>query len=83
MNIANTEVPLNLVAKISGCNKMNRKITYFAIDSYHSLCLDKKDIISAQLHACERLLEYVVDAADKETIEKEIAELKIAFGVML
>ncbi|MFL6461889.1 MAG: hypothetical protein ACJ71J_13280 [Nitrososphaeraceae archaeon] len=42
------------------------------------LCIDKKDIISAELEACERLLKYTADKADEETIKKEIAELKMA-----
>jgi hypothetical protein len=45
--------------------------TYQFIDSYPSLCLDKKDLILAQLEACERLLEYAVDE-DKNTVESEI-----------
>jgi hypothetical protein len=32
-------------------------------------------VILAQLEACERLLEYVVD--DKETVKSEITELKM------
>ena len=37
------------------------KVTYSIIDSYHSLCLDKKDIISAEIEACQRLSKYTVD----------------------
>jgi len=55
---------------------------YQVTDSYHSLCIDKKDIISAELEACERLLKYTVNKIDRETIGKEIAELKIALDLM-
>jgi hypothetical protein len=33
-------------------------VTYAFVDSYHSLCLDKKDIILAEIEASERPLEY-------------------------
>jgi hypothetical protein len=46
------------------------------------LCIDKKDIISAELEACERLLKYTADKEDEETIKKEIAELKMALDLM-
>jgi len=31
-----------------------KKVTYSIVDSYHSLCLDKKDIIYAEIEACLR-----------------------------
>jgi len=57
MNISETEVPIRILAKTCGCDKKNEKrVTYQLIDSYHSLCLDKKDLLYAELEACERLL---------------------------
>jgi hypothetical protein len=44
--------------------------------------MDKKDIISAQLEACERLLKYNKDDIDKKTIEEELVELKMALDLM-
>ena len=83
MNITDSEVTLKVLAKTCGCKeKHSRKVTYSFIDSYHSLCIDKNDIISAELEACERLLKYTVDMADRETIEKEIAELKLALDLL-
>lgn len=82
MNIAYTEEPLKIVAKTCGCKEKVKKVTYSFIDSYHSLCIDKKDIISAELEACERLLKYTVDKSDRETIEKEIAQLKMTLDLM-
>jgi hypothetical protein len=49
--------------------------TYQFMDSYPSLCLDKKDLILAQLQACERLLEYVVNEENRNTVESEITEV--------
>ena len=82
MNIANTEEPLKVIANTCSCKEKNKKVTYSFIDDSHGLCIDKKDIISAELEACERLLKYTVDKADEETIKKEIDELKMALDLM-
>ena len=60
----------------------NMKVTYSFIDSYHSLCLDKKDIISAEIEACNRPSKYTRDELDKKVIEREIAELKMALDMI-
>ena len=44
MNMCKTESPVIILAKTCGCKEKNMKVTYTFIDSYHSLCLDKKDI---------------------------------------
>jgi hypothetical protein len=81
MNIANMEEPLKVIAKTCGCNE-KQKVTYSFIDDSHGLCIDKKDIISAELEACERLLKYAAEKADEQTIKKEITELKMALDLM-
>jgi hypothetical protein len=81
MNISETEASNKIVAKTCGFSEKKRKVTYEFIDSYHSLCLDKKDILSAELEACERLLKYAADG-DKKTIETETAELKTALDLL-
>ena len=43
---------------------------------------DKKDILSAEIEACERLLKYTVDETDRKAIEIEISELKMALDLM-
>ena len=95
MNIGESEEYMKLVAKTCGCNKdksnnstntagirYGRKVTYSFVDDYHSLCLDKKDILSAELEACERLLKQTKDEIDKKIIEAEIAELKMTLDLM-
>jgi hypothetical protein len=83
MNISETEAPIRVIAKTCGCRENNkRKVTYALVDSYHSLCLDKKDIIYAELEACEKLLKYTLEDDDKKTIESEIAELKMALDLL-
>lgn len=73
MNVTDTESP-TILAKTCGCKEKYLKVTYFFIDSCHSLCLDKKDLIYAEIDACNRLSRYSRDEMDKKIIEKEIAE---------
>jgi hypothetical protein len=83
MNISETEAPVRLVAKTYGCrDKKKSKVTYCIVDSYHSLCLDKKDIIYAEIEASDPLLKDVSHEEDKKTIELEIAELKMTLDLM-
>jgi hypothetical protein len=71
MNIAGTEVPFATVAKICGCKGNNsRKITYSFTDSYHSLCIYKRDIILSELEACEGLSKYAIDENDKDILQR-------------
>jgi hypothetical protein len=81
MNIVQTEETFPMIAKTCGCREKNKRtVTYQFIDSYHSLCLDKKDLMYAELEACERLLKYA--DADKKTVESEIIELKMALDLL-
>jgi hypothetical protein len=76
MNIAQTENPFVIEAKTCGC-KNKKNITYSFIESSHSLCIDRREIILAQIQACERLLKYVKEDMDVRLIKKEISELKL------
>ena len=82
MNIIYTETPLSIMAKTCGFSERNRRVTYAFFDSYHSLCLDKKDIIYSEIQACQRLLKYTKDKIDKRIIGTEIASLKMALDLM-
>jgi len=75
MNITATEISRVLIAKICGFKKSNKKIIYSFVDQYHSLCLDKRDILASQLEACENLLLATPGNEDKQIIENEITEL--------
>ena len=81
MNVTDTESP-TVLAKTCGCKEKYLKVTYFFIDSCHSLCLDKKDLIYAEIEACNRLSRYTRDEIDKKVIEKEIAELKLSLDLI-
>jgi hypothetical protein len=83
MNIGESEQQANIIAKTCGSKERGtKKITYSFIDAYHSLCIDKKDIISSELEACESLLKRTADVPDRQAIESEITELKMALDLM-
>lgn len=82
MNIDYTEVPYTVIAKMCSYGRSTRKVTYLFLDTYHSLCMDKKDILSSQLEACERLLKYATEEIDRQTIEKEISGLKTTLDLI-
>lgn len=64
MNMAQTDIQFEIEAKTCDC-KEKRNVIYSFVDPYHTLCLDKKEIILAQIQTCERLLKYAKDANDK------------------
>ena len=82
MNIAEIETPILFEAKACGCQNNKRTISYHFIESTHSLCIGKREIIVAQLQACERLLKYPNNSLDLTIIEKEISELKLILGLV-
>jgi hypothetical protein len=82
MNIVTEESDSPVVAKTCGCRTNKRKVTYAFVNEYHSLCLDKKDLISAEIEACEKLAKYVNDEYDKLAVEREIRELRMALDLM-
>jgi hypothetical protein len=82
MNISESENSVKVTAKTCSSKEKGIKIIYSFIDAYHSLCIDKRDIIISELTACENLLNQTAYQADKESIEAEIAELKMALDLM-
>ncbi len=81
MNIVKSDTQNIIEAKTSGCNK-KKSITYYFVESAHSLCLDKSEIILAQIQACERLLNYTKDNNEIISIEKEILGLNFALDLI-
>jgi hypothetical protein len=86
LNISQSESPYSIIAKTCGCYNKKRKVAYTLIDSYHSLCHDKKDLILGQIEACQRLVKYTIDygrdEVDRQTIENEIHELKMVLDLI-
>jgi hypothetical protein len=82
MNIANSEVEYDLIAKTCGCKDKKRKVTYSFVFSAHSLCKDKKDLILSQIEACERLSKYTKDETDLIILKNEITQLKLTLDLL-
>lgn len=80
MNIAYTLSDV-MTAKTCGCRDRRQVAYAFSVEP-HSLCLDKKDVLEAQIDACERLLKYTNDASEKSAVEKEISELRMALDLI-
>lgn len=81
MNIETEEGP-SIIAKTSGSNIQGKKISYSFTQPEHALSLDKKDILISEIEACERLLKYAGDELEKQAIEKELSELRMALDLM-
>ncbi|HEY7734324.1 MAG TPA: hypothetical protein VIB07_05980 [Nitrososphaera sp.] len=77
MNIITEEYDSPVMAKTCGCKSNRRKVTYSFLNESHSLCLDRKDLIMAQLEACNKLAKYATDEVDRKAVEKEIHDLKM------
>ena len=81
MNILEIEFPFKIEAKISKFNDKTNVI-YSIAEPYHNCCIDKKEIITEQIKACENLLRYTNNKSDILAIEKEISELKLALDIL-
>ena len=79
MNIL--EDPFKIDARTSKLNK-KMSIIYSVAEQYHSLCIDKKEIMRAQIKACERLSDSTLDKRETLAIQNEIAELKLALEIL-
>jgi hypothetical protein len=82
MNIAQSENESVVIAKTCGCKNAGRRVTYAFVDQAHALCLDKKDIIQAEIVACEKLSKYAIEESDRKAVEKEISELRMALDLL-
>ena len=80
MNISSQEPDL-VTAKTCGCKK-NEQITYAFSESSHGLCLSKKDIIEAEINACERLSKYSANESERRAVDRETAELRMALDLL-
>lgn len=83
MNIITDASCITVTAKTCRCNERGRmgRIIYQFVDKPHSLCADKKEILLAQLTACQRLLKYA-DQHDSALIRNEIEEINMALDLL-
>lgn len=83
-DINNNSTYANITAKTCILNHEDgkRKVVYAYSDYAHSLFVDKREMLLAQLISCKRLLKYTTDTADRKSIEREIAELNLVLDLM-
>jgi len=82
MNIIENEIPYLVEAKTCGCKERGKSVSYHFIESSHSLCLDKGELILSQIQACERLLKYSKDDDETVLLKDEINRLKLALDLI-
>lgn len=82
MNIIESEIPYLVEARTCGCNDRGRSVSYHFIESAHSLCLEKGELMLAQIQACERLLKYAKDEEEIKLLKEEISKLKLALDLV-
>ncbi len=80
--IMNIAVEEDAIIEARTCGDKNKRVAYKFMDGFHSLCLDKRDIILAEIRACEMLLRACHDKIDRNAVEKEMAELKMALDLL-
>jgi len=78
-----SEVQIQVEGKICGYNTKQKSISYRFTESGHSACLDKREIILAQIQACEILLKDTKDDTVASVIKSEIIDLTFVLaGIM-
>ena len=82
MNITESEIPFLVEARTCGCKERGRSVSYHFIESSHSLCLEKGELMLAQIQACERLLKYAKDEEEIDLLKEEIAKLRLALDLV-
>ena len=78
----NIEEDVTTCVEARTCGGKNIRVAYKFMDGFHILCLDKKDIVLAEIEACEVLLRACNDEGDRIAIDKEISELKMVLDLM-
>ena len=81
MSVTDLESSIQIDAKICGSVE-RRRIAYSIVDFHHSLYINRKDIILAQISACELLYKYTTDIFDKNVLKKEISDLKLMLDLI-
>jgi hypothetical protein len=82
MNIIESETPFLVEARTCGCKERGRTVSYHFIESSHSLCLEKGELLLAQIQACERLLKYAKDNEEIVVLKHEISKLRLALDLV-
>lgn len=82
MNIIENEIPYLVEAKTCGCKERGKSVSYHFLESSHSLCLEKGELMLAQIQACERLLKYAKDEEEIKVLKEELTKLRLALDLV-
>ena len=82
MNIIENEIPYLVEARTCGCNERGKSVSYHFIESSHALCMNKFELISGQIQACERLLKSAKEDGEIVLLRDEISKLKLALEII-
>ena len=82
MNIIESEIPYLVEARTCGCKERGKSVSYHFLESSHSLCLEKGELMLAQIQACERLLKYAKDQEEINVLYEEIIRLRLALDLV-
>ncbi|MGD9673296.1 MAG: hypothetical protein AB7U98_07445 [Candidatus Nitrosocosmicus sp.] len=82
MNIIESEIPFLVEARTCGCKEKGKSVSYHFIESSHSLCLEKGELLLAQIQACERLLKYAKEEEEINMLKEEISKLRLALDLV-
>ncbi len=81
MNITEIGTILKIEAKISGINN-KKNIIYSFVEQPFNIYINKREILLAQIEACERLSNYLKNDSEVVILNKEIMNLKNALDLM-
>ena len=82
MNIIENEIPYLVEARTCGCTEKGKSVSYHFIESSHSLCLNKGELMLGQIQACERLLKYSKDDNEALALKDEMTKLRLALDLI-
>ena len=82
MNIIENEIPYLVEAKTCGCKERGKSVSYHFLESSHNLCLEKGELMLAQIQACERLLKYAKDQEEIDVLNEEMVKLRLALDLI-
>ena len=82
MNITDARSPIIIAKTCESKDRKRHQVTYAFTEESLDLCHDKKDLLQAELQACENLLADIKDDSERKAIRAEISELKMTLDLL-
>jgi hypothetical protein len=82
MNITDSVFPIIIAKTCESKDRKSHQVTYALTEESLDLCHDKKDLLQAELQACETLLTHTKENSEREAIQREISELKMTLDLL-